>query len=129
MLIKNRIIKIKPTAKIDCKKELNRIDTEISYSIQRPLGLNKLVLFSRIKGQAKNQAKHDETSAISLIKTIITNLKHPIIIILDDLDTIKLSLSNQTEEYLKFISKVVRVIKDNFSSLYISFIFSLDKHF
>ncbi len=63
------------------------------------------------------------------MNTIITNLKHPIIMILDDLDTIKLSLSNQTEEYLKFISKVARVIKDNFSSLYISFIFSLDKHF
>ncbi len=129
IFVRDKFIKLKSKSGINCNKELERIESDIVFSMQRSLGFSKIITASKTKGEQKTASMHNETSSIKLIAQITDSLAEPIIIILDDLDTIKLGLQNQTEDYFKFISKIARVIKDNFISPNVSFIFSLDEHF
>ncbi len=124
----NGSIKTDKRLKLDSKRELERVELSIRFAREAELGAN-LVIKGMVKEVTEKQIqKHTEESACSLISDIIFNTKSAFVVIIDDLERVKLFAENE-QNYFKFITSFARTIDELFSHEGVAFVVSLDESF
>jgi Cdc6-like AAA superfamily ATPase len=126
--IQENKVKLNKTVRINIQQELHKIEHSIK-KVKKSEVSGQLV-FKAGKGESfeLTTTAHTEETAIKIISQIIRNAQNDFIIIIDDLERVEHTISDN-KSYERFIMNFARTVDDSFSNAGVSFVVSLDDKF
>ena len=121
-------IRISSDTKLDAKQEFERVASSIKLSRGSEFSANIFIRGKVASETTHERPAHTEESACSSIKQIIENSMTPFVVIVDDLERLKLMMRDK-DEYFQFVSSFGRTIDESFSHEGVAFVLSLDGYF
>lgn len=114
--------------KINVKNELERLEKSIRYARETSFGANMIATGTVKEISQTDIEQHTEDTSRKAICDIITHKTNPFVVIVDDLERVKL-FAESDEQYCRFISGFSRTVDEVFSDQGVCFVVSLDEEF
>ena len=121
-------LSVEKSLKINAKLELERLEKSIRFARESTVGANMIATGTVTEIKQSDIQQHTEETSCRKIHEIIKHKQNPFVVIVDDLERVKL-FAESDEQYSRFISGFARTVDESFSDKGVCFAVSLDEGF